>query len=824
MEKGIFITDRESRTENKSSFWDSSYKNNYGLTLEPGPGILTLKKEFRTRNREIVRAVVRSTALGVYVMYLNGAEIGNDELKPGWTDYHSRVFENEYDVTELVRENNLFVAEVSGGWWSGRISFGVYGYKPCAFCGEIEIVYSDGTKEIVATDGTWDSTVCGPVLTAEIWEGEYFDARIPHASVTPEAHEWRKAIPFTDYSCRITPMIGQPVGVTGELEPVSSTVHSGVRDNGTTFGEIIVSRRKFGGECQTENLSRSEAVIFDFGQNMVGRPEITVISEPGTRIELFFAEMLNDSGDRSRGNDGPGGSMYIENYRTALSRNVFVTSGGLEKFEVRHTFHGFRYAEIRCDKDIRIISVRGKVIGSLLGESGTFSCDHPEVNALYSNIVWGMKGNYLSIPTDCPQRDERLGWTGDTQIFCRTGSYLCDNRDFMRKWLGDLRDSQEGFDGAYGDVAPRVLLGKEPNSAWGDAGIIVPYNIWLMYGDKTVISEHFESMERYMKFLERYGTEGAATAYGDWLCYDVTDKRFVSVSYYAYDAKLMALYSRLLGMPEKETYYLGLFRKIREHWTERYVEGDRLSADTQTGYILALAFGLVEGELKNAFITRLAEKIKENDYTLSTGFLGTGMMGRTLSECGLHKYLYSLLLQTKDPSWLYSVRQGATTVWERWNSYTRERGFGNVEMNSFNHYSYGAIAEWFYSGICGITPAEETPGFAGFLLRPTPDERTASEIPEGQRRINSACATYRSASGVITSGWTRYGDNVTYRFTVPKDTRATVGLICPDGKMIFNGADIEADELCGFRREGERAVFELGYGNYTVTINDPVKA
>ena len=824
MKKGIFITDRESRTENTSSSWDFKYMNNYGVTLEPGPGILTLKKEFRTNGKKVLRAVVRSTALGVYVPYLNGKVIGDDELRPGWTDYRSRVFENEYDITGLIQEKNVFVAEVSTGWWSGRISFGIYDYKPCAFCGEIEIEYSDGTSEITATDETWESTVCGPVLTAEIWDGEYFDARIPHASVAPEAHEWRKAIPFTDYTCKIVPSIGRPIGVSEILEPVSSTVHSGVADNGTTFGEIVVSRRAFGGECDTLKLSGSEAVIFDFGQNMVGRPELTVDSEPGTRIELFFAEMLNDSGDRSRGNDGPKGSMYIENYRMALSRNVFVTSGGRETFEIKHAFHGFRYIEVRCDRDIGIISLRGKVMRSLLDLTGTFTCDHPEVNALFSNITWGMKGNYLSIPTDCPQRDERLGWTGDTQIFCRTGSYLSDNCEFMRKWLGDMRDSQDGYDGSYCDVAPRVFKAVDPNAAWGDAGIIVPYNVWLMFGDTSIISEHFDSMERFMKFLERYELEGPAITYGDWLCYDVTDKRYVAVSYYAYDAKLMTLFARLLGKTDREKYYADLFRRIKDHWTERYVDGKRLTTDTQTGYILALAFGLVDGELRNSFIKRLSEKIEENDFTLSTGFLGTGMMGRTLSECGLDKYLYSLLLQTKDPSWLYSVRQGATTVWERWNSYTRDRGFGDVGMNSFNHYAYGSIAEWFFGGICGITPEEDAPGFAEFVLRPTPDERTDREIPEGQRRINSASAAYSSRHGDIVSGWVRYGDTVTYRFTVPEDSKATVKLICPDGKMILNGVELCGKDLDGYRREGERAVFELRQGSYTVIINDPIKA
>lgn len=815
--------------------WQNMKFNSYEMELPRGEGLLTLKRFFTPDPSRTVRSVrVRATALGIFDMFVNGIRVGieedggitADEYKPGWTDYRCRVFEYEYDVTSLCGENNLFVAEVSPGWWSGRISFGFYGFRPCAFAGEIEITYDDGGSEIIASDadGSWESTVCGPVMTADIWNGEYYDARVPEPSIHPEAHEWSAAVLYEGFEGVIVPLEGPAIRPKHELtrRPISAVVHSGTVEDGSPLGRIKVVSKRTGEECERTVLHAGEAMILDMGQNMVGRPVIFLRAKRGTKVSGYFAEMLNDSGDPARGNDGPRGSMYIKNYRSAMARVVYVAAGtDDELYFPTHAFFGFRYFELRADRDVEILAVIGEVIGSELKETGEFECDDPEINQLFSNIQWGMRGNYLSVPTDCPQRDERLGWTGDTQIFSGAASYLADIRGFMHKWLGDARDSQQGYDGAYCDVIPRVFPGNNGNAAWGDAGLVVPYRLWLMYGDTEIIRRHYDSMQYYMHYLEQYGLEGPNIAYGDWLNYDVTDKRYIAVCYYAYDAALMEKFSRILGKESEAEYYRLLRERIVAHWRERYVVDGELTVKTQTGYLLALAFDLADGELRERFIGRLRDAIVSNNYTLSTGFVGTGILNQTLAKVGLDGLCYSLLLQSADPSWLYSVRQGATTVWERWNSYTLAKGFGDVGMNSFNHYAYGAVAEWMFSGMCGIMPDETNPGFERFILRPTPDMRSAGEIPAGQERIKQASAAYDSVCGRIESGWSLVNGKYIYRFLIPEGTAARLEIpvqaAVEDPALRLNGLEYTAGELGGGVENG-RVVFELTAGSYTVEM------
>lgn len=830
MKKGVFITHPDCISREYSHPWKNMKFNSYECGLEPGEGLLNLKRDFAPEpGRAVKHITVRATALGIFDMFVNGVRIGadedgypvSDEYKPGWTDYRSRVFEYEYDITELCGESNLFVAEVSPGWWSGRISFGFYGFRPCAFAGEIEIEYEDGEPEIIASGADWQATVCGPVLSADIWNGEYYDATIPEPSISPEAHTWQPAALYGDYTGQIVPRVGSAIRPRHDLtlRPQSAVVHCGTVDNGSTLGAINVLSKKTGADCERTHLEPGQALILDMGQNMVGRPVLFLEAGRGTAVHVYFAEMLNDSGEPSRGNDGAKGSMYIKNYRSALARLVYIASGNsTEVYFPTHSFFGFRYIELRADRPLDVLSVAGEVICSDFPETGGFSCDNPEVNRLYSNIVWGMRGNYFSVPTDCPQRDERLGWTGDTQVFCGAASYLADIRPFMHKWLGDARDSQQGFEGAYCDVIPRVFGGNNGNAAWGDAGLIVPYRLWLMYGDEAIIAEHYDSMEYYMQYLERYGLEGPNTAYGDWLNYDVTDKRYIAVCFYAYDAALMEKFSVLLGRGDRAEYYRGLRDRILAHWNEKYFTDGEFVFGTQTSYLLPLAFDMVSGELRETFVAKLRDAIIANDYTLSTGFVGTGILNQTLAKLGLDNLCYSLLLQTRDPSWLYSVRQGATTVWERWNSYTLERGFGDVGMNSFNHYAYGAVAEWMYAGMCGIQPDPDAPGFRHFILCPTPDSRPDSEIPAGQHRIGAAHAVYESVAGVIESGWDAVDGGFDYCFTVPEDTSARVEIPYGDGNTLtVNGLEFTPEELGGCVR-GAKAVFGLDAGEYTVRV------
>lgn len=828
MKKAVFITCENYSEQSFPNPWGSGIFNNRNLKLEPRKGILTVKRNFSLEGKAVKSVILRSTALGVYEMYLNGKRIGRnlngntvfDELKPGWTDYTQRVYEIEYDITNLCKNDNLFVAEVSTGWWSGRVSFGHYGFKKCAFCGEFEITYVDGKTEIIATDDTWKAGVCGPLLRADFYDGVYYDATIPHSSVC-ESGQFSDAEIFTEFKGEIKSFVGPFVRVKPELErsPVLATVYCGTTDNGTEYGAINIVSKKTGTDCEKGLLKSNSSLILDMGQNMVGRPKFKIKAPKGTKIEVFFAEMLNDSGEKNRGNDGPEGSVYIENYRSALSRLVYIASGKeTEEFSPIHTFYGFRYLEFNTDNDIEILSVKGEVIGSDIKETGTFECSNSNVNKFYSNVVWGMRSNYLSVPTDCPQRDERIGWTGDTQIFCGIASYLANVSSFMHKWLADARDSQTGHNGAYADVIPRILAPNENTAfeggaAWADAGIIVPYKIWLMYNDVDIIAEHFDSMEKYMKFLEQFGFEGPGDTWGDWLNYDVTDKRYISVCYYAYDALLMEKMSNILGKNERATYYKTLKENIIAYWKDKYLKNRELIFNTQTSLLLPLAFDMVEGEEKSKIIQNLRTAIENNDYTLSTGFVGTGILCQTLSKVGLYDLCYDLLLQTKDPSWLYSVEQGATTVWERWNSYTKEGGFGDINMNSFNHYAYGAVAEWFYSGICGIMPCESFAGFSHFILAPTPDMRLY--LPENQEKITYAKATYNSNSGIIESEWKVCDTGFEYLFSIPENTTAEVKLLSENDGFFINDVYYTNEEL-NAKFEDNRVCFTLNSGKYVI--------
>lgn len=840
MKKGLFISHPSLEGKSYAHPWNSArVYNNYSLELEPENGLLNVLCSFTPDpGRAVEKVTLRATALGIFDIFANGQRISAlnengeyesaDEYKPGWTDYRKRVFEFEYDITGLCRldglERNDVVAEVSPGWWTGRISFGYYGSKPMAFAGEVEILYADGESTLLASgDGNaWLVTIGGPVRRADIWDGEYYDSRIPEPSIYPGQYTWDAPVLFDSFEGEIVPVDAPPIRSRGDLtrHPQSAVLHEGTEPDGSEFGRIRVIRQRVGDGCEKMEIAAGQALILDMGQNMVGRPFIGFRAPADTKIQIFFAEMLNDSGESSRGNDGPCGSMYIKNYRSALARLVYIANGDeIEYYMPTHAFFGFRYIEIRPDADMELFVALGNVIGSALTETGDFVCDNAEINKLYSNIVWGMRGNYLSIPTDCPQRDERLGWTGDTQIFCGAASYLADIDGFMHKWLADARHSQEGYNGAYCDVIPRVFPGNNGNAAWGDAGLIVPYRLWMMYGDEDIIAEHYDSMETYMRFLEQYGYEGPNTAYGDWLNYDVTDKRYIAVCYYAYDALLMEKFSVLLGRGDRAEYYRRLRGEIIAHWREKYFPDGELAVKTQTGYLLPLAFEIVDGEDKAKFVEALRQKIVENDYTLSTGFVGTGILNQTLSKVGLDDLAYSLLMQTRDPSWLYSVRQGATTIWERWNSYTKERGFGDVVMNSFNHYAYGAVAEWLFAGVCGICPDPDAPGFDHFILRPTPDRRKDSELPAGQKRMGMATASYTPADhGTIASAWNYSNGATNYTFRIPEGTAARMEI--PAGSSLtVNGLQVDAADLGG-KTEGGRYLFELTAGSYDIRVTD----
>ena len=842
MKKAVFITNAQTKTSAYVHPWkqDTPF-NTREQAAKTGDGLMLFRCEFDLP--EGVRAaVVRATALGVFDLFVNGARVGSmteegmryDELKPEWTDYKHRVFSYEYDLLPLCggRPHNTLLAVVSPGWWAGQMSCRYYTENgTVAFCGEIEVTGADGKSVLYASAPGWQCAIGGCIRAADLWDGEYYDARIPDPTLCPEAYDWSEAVAYEGYSGVVMPYVGDPLRVKRALTrtPISAVLHEGVDEDGSEFGKIHVISRGVGRGCEAMMLKAGQHLLLDMGQNMVGRPRITISgAASGTQITGVFAEMLNDSGERSRGNDGPAGSMYVENYRRALSRMTYIAAGrGTESYEPTHTYYGFRYLELIADADVEIRGVQGCVIHSDMKQTGAVETDNPLVNQLISNIIWGMRGNYFSNPTDCPQRDERYGWTGDTQIFCGAGAYFYDTHRFMRKWLGDVRCCQASYDGEVGDVIPTLPIVGRNAAAWGDAAIVVPYQMWRMFRDEALLAEHYEAMEAYMHSLEQYGLNGPKPTYGDWLCYDRTDPTYIGVCYYAFDAYLMSGFSKVLARCEtkyevRAAYYHHLREKIVAHWKEQYLNADgTLKEDTQTGYLLALAFGLVDTEQEPALVerfrTRLREKIVENGYRLSTGFVGTGILNRTLGENGMNDLAYSLLLQTEDPSWLYSVLQGATTVWERWNSYTVEKCFGPVGMNSFNHYAYGAVAEWMFAFMAGIRPDPRVGGFEHFVLAPAPDTRKPDEIPAGQTPIRRVKAHYDVRGGRIESAWDYAGDTFRYSFTVPANTSATVIFpVCGSRETLnVNGIELCAAELGA--TVGEDAwSFEVNTGSYVV--------
>ena len=813
MKKGVFIT-----TPKMSDDFYCLEKNEWGKILNTRDndiskteGLLTVMKQF-SLTKPVKSAVLRITSLGNFEALLNGHRITEDELTPLWTDYRHRVFEYEYDILPSLKKKgvNTFGARVSTGWWSGRISIGYYGYKKTALCAEIEITYKDGTSEIIATDKSWNTAICGPVLYADIWDGEYFDATIKDPLIFTDSVAWVNAQEFIDYTCDVVNFEGEKVKVCEYIAPKSAVVYRGTKNNDTDFGEIKVIKKAIGDNCECITLKAGQTMILDFGEDIVGRPSLAINALNGTVVKCLFAEMINDSGDKSRGNDGPKGSLYIANYRSALARFNYVAASASSRRQLNiirplHTFYGFRYMEITADKDITIECITAEVLCADLEYTGRFECSNPLVNKLYKNIVRGMKGNYLTIPTDCPQRDERYGWTGDTQLFCGAASYIANTDKFLSKYLGDMSDSQNERDGAYADICPAVFEKKLMGSvAWGDAGLIIPYKLWLMYGDKEIIKRQYSSMEDYMNYIDKNFGLNLRGGYGDWLSYEENSKAYISSCYYYNNAVLMQKFSHILDKPEKEKYYKDLSEKILEDYFNKYVVDGEIAEKTQTAYLLPLAFDMLDGEVRDKAVKNLRNKIVENNYTLSTGFIGTALLNQTLAKVGLSDLAYSLLLQDNDPSWLYSVKQGATTIWERWNSYTKKDGFGEVKMNSFNHYAYGAVAEWMYAYVAGIRPDPENVGFnEHFILAPLPDT---------QKRITRAKATYRG----ILSEWYYEDESVVYHFIIPDGTaRVEIPLTSRKKTLEINDIVFDAKSLDGEIQNG-KMVFELAEGEYVI--------
>ena len=746
--------------------------------------------------QNILSATLYATALGVYTAYLNGEKIGNFELEPGSDEMAKRKSFTAYDVKNMLRagEENVLSAVVGSGWWSGRITW-KYG-KEEAFLAELHIVYEGGEKEVIPTDLTWKSKRAAPVLSADFYDGESYDARIGDEWKFAGFDEkgWHHVRVNSEFSGEVTPFRGPHITVKQELERAvqSVVIYRGAQGaDKSKFGKIHILRTH-GDEPFT--LQKGETALIDFGQNFSGWESFVVEGKRGTELLIEHGEMLNDqNGEKSRGNDGPGGSLYNLNYRSAKAATRYILRGeGEESYRPSFTYYGFRYIEITATHTVTVHKVTGQVVSSVPQRCGELQTSHPLLNQLISNVVWGMYSNYLSVPTDCPQRDERLGWTADTQVFAETACFLADAREFLKKYLVCMRDAQKE-DGSFPGTAPTgsllALCGESVygGTGWADAGVMIPHTLWRMYGDTSVIEESWSSMQKYVDgYLGSTDGLGGKPIWGDWLSYESNGdevREILGVAYYAWDAKLMAEMAEALGKAEEKQKYEQLFEREKAFFISRYVKNHRLIRGEQSVLIHALYLDLLpDEETVEGVKEQLTENLERNGNKLQTGFLGTKILLDTLTKIGRSDIAYSVLLCEENPSWLYSVLQGATTIWERWNSYTKESGFGDVSMNSFNHYAYGAVVAWMFRTMAGVSCLEA--GFKKILFAPCPD-----------KRVEKVTASYDSAQGKISVDSRIEEDVWHYSVSIPQGTSAVIHIPDCFPKVTVDGNEITARNI-----------------------------
>ena len=727
-----------------------------------------LRKEF-TVATGVKRAIIYATAQGVYELSLNGQRVSNDVFMPGWTDYKQRIYYTAYDVTDLLKEGpNAIGAILGDGWFRGNISCvgqNKYGNK-LRFKAQLHIDYDNGQSKILTTDSDWKASY-GPILESDMQAGEVYDARLEMPGWNQAGFDQSSWSPIVTGSS-IKPLLqaypGVPVRAVKELPAVKVTE--------PTPGTYV----------------------FDLGQNFSGWARLKVNGQAGDEVTMIFAEMLKDDG-----------SAYTINLRSARAVDTYVLKGGGEEvWEPRFTFHGFRYVQVTGLKEKPTAdAITGIVLYSDSPESSSFECSNPMVNKIQENIVWGQRSNYLEVPTDCPQRDERLGWTGDTQVFIRTGCYNQDVSEFFTKWMVDLMDTQNR-QGLFGNQAP-VFHGHGA-AAWACAGIICPWTIYKVYGDTRMIETHYDAMVRYMDACGKDGLGGRkAHTWGDWLApAGRPPTALISAAYHAYTTSLMAEMAVALGKIDDATKYNKQFQDIRAHFQKTFVKADgKIESELQTAYCMALSFDLLTAAQRKQAEAHLIERIKKDNYHLSSGFLGIPILLPTLTDMGRSDIAYRIIQNTTYPSWGYSIEQGATTIWERWNSYSKDKGFGDVKMNSFNHYSLGACGEWMFRSMLGIET--DGAGFKKITMKP--------ELGEG---ITWAKGHYDSIQGRISSDWKIENKTFHWNITVPANTTATVYVPAKDAAAVTESgkAASEAEGVKFLRMENDRAVYQVAAGSY----------
>jgi alpha-L-rhamnosidase len=744
-----------------------------------------LRKEFSI-DRKVKRATLYASALGNYQMSINGKGVGDDYFGPGWTDYKIRVYYNTYDVTPMVKKGtNAIGGILSDGWYSGYIGWGKkrdhYGKNP-RLSAQLVLEHKDGTKTVVATDKSWKVNT-GPILEGGFLPGETYDARLEMDGWDQagfDASAWEKPDVTEKIEARIEAYPSNTVKVFQEIKPIS------------------VKEPKPGN------------FVFDMGTNFAGFARLKVKGEKGTKITLRFGERLKADG-----------TVYTANLRKARVIDTYICKGsGVEIWEPRFTFHGFQYVGMtgfpgRPGK----AAITGIELTSATPVTGSFECSDKRLNQLYHNICQTQRANFIDIPTDCPQRDERMGWTGDAQAYIRTAGLNTDVQAFFRKWLVDLTDGQLK-NGDFPKVAPTVVAYGSGGPAWADAGIICPWAIYEIYGDKKILQKHYDAMARFVEFRERSAPDHLAPekfhCYGDWLSIKKNDtpKDVIYTAYTAGDAQIMAKVAAILGKDKDVEKYNKLYEDIKIAFNKAYVKKDgKIKGDTQTVYILALWFDLVDGAMKEKAEQRLIKRIEDSGWHLSTGFVGTRDLMHVLSKIGRTDVAYRLLFTDTYPSWLFPVKNGATSIWERWNSWTPEKGFGDTGMNSFSHYTYGSVGQWMFENIGGIK--SEGPGYKKIILKPYITDK-----------LTWAKTSYNCIHGTIASSWSIKDGNFKWSIQIPANTTALVyvpaasaDLVTKSGKQTMDAPGVEFD-----RFEKNYAIYKVKSGCYRFTskglIND----
>jgi alpha-L-rhamnosidase len=756
--------------------------------LRPSP---LFRKEF-TASKKILSATAYITAHGLYEARINGERVGDAWLTPGWTAYHKRLQYQTYDVTALVRKGkNAIGVTLGSGWYRGYLAFerqhNTYG-KDISLLFQLVLTYSDGSTETIGSDGSWKSST-GNIQSSEIYNGETIDARKEKAGWALPGYDDK------DWS-----------GMNTAAFPLDNLV--------ATFNEPVRKHETFKA-LKLITTPKGEKVI-DFGQNLVGWVIVKVKGKAGDKIVLSHAEVLDKSGN-----------FYTDNLRAAKAQDTYILKGdGEESFEPHFTFHGFRFCKIEgVPGEINLEDYTAVALYSDMEKTGEFHCSNPLVDQLQHNIQWGQRGNFLDVPTDCPQRDERLGWTGDAQVFSRTAAYNMGVENFFTKWLKDVSADQLSS-GSVPFVIPNVLgEGAAGSTGWADVATIIPWNLYLAYGDRRVLEEQYPSMKSWVEFMRGKSKNdlwNTGFHFGDWLFYSpdddndgraaVTDKHLIAQCFYAHSTQLLINAATVLGKTADVNSYTLLLKKIKEAFLREYMTPNgRLVSGTQTAYVLALQFDMLPESMQQSAAGRLADNVKDYGYHLTTGFLGTPYLCHVLSRFGYTDIAYRLLLQDSYPSWLYPVKMGATTIWERWDGIKPDGSFENVGMNSFNHYSYGAIGDWMYRVVAGIDTYEDGPGYQHSQIAPHP----GGELTE-------AAADLQTGYGLLSSHWRKAADSLLLDLVIPANTTSTVYIPAPEGGLIMEGGralgSVKEIEVAGVGQG--HLILKLGSGHYHFAVKE----